>query len=133
MNLRDKFSRFMQGRYGTDNFSKFLLITSLVLLLLALFTRRGIFDWLAIALLIYCYFRMLSRNTYKRYAENEKYMSIQNSFLGFFRKEKDHAGQLKDYRFFKCPSCRQKVRVPRGKGKIEIHCPKCHTKFIKKS
>lgn len=131
--LKERFQQFMAGRYGNDNFNRFLLLVSLILMILSLFSRRNIFYTLALAALVYCYFRMFSRNTYKRYAENEKYLELKNRFLGVFRRERDHASQLKNYRFFKCPNCRQKVRVPRGKGKIKIHCPKCHADFIKKS
>ena len=133
MRLKERMQQFMIGRYGTDDFNRFLLIISFVLLILSLFGGRNMLYTLALALLIYCYFRMFSRNTYKRAAENEKYCELKNRFFGFFRSEKAHASQLKDYRFFKCPNCRQKVRVPKGKGKIKIHCPKCHTDFIKKS
>lgn len=133
MRLRDRFQQFMTGRYGSDEFSRFMLIAALIFMVLSMFTRGSLFYLLAMVLLIYCYFRMLSRNTYKRYAENEKYLEIKNNITGFFQREKDHAGQRKDYRFFKCPNCKQKVRVPKGKGKIKIHCPKCHTDFIKKS
>lgn len=132
MRLRDRFQQFMTGRYGTDEFSRFLLIVALIFMVLSMFLN-GPFYLLAMVLLIYCYFRMFSRNTYKRYAENEKYLEIKNNITGVFQREKDHASQRKDYRFFKCPNCKQKVRVPKGKGKIKIHCPKCHTDFIKKS
>lgn len=132
MRLKDRFQQFMIGRYGSDEFSRFMLIVALIFMVLSMFLD-GPFYLLAMALLIYCYFRMFSRNTYKRYAENEKYLEIKNNITGFFQREKAHAGQLKDYRFFKCPNCKQKVRVPKGKGKIKIHCPKCSTDFIKKS
>ena len=133
MRLKEKLQQFMIGRYGTDDFNKFLLIISFVLLILSLFGGHNLLYSVALILLIYCYFRMFSRNIYKRAAENTKYCELKNRFFGFFRREKDHAYQLKDYRFFKCPNCKQKVRVPTGKGKIKIHCPKCHTYFIKKS
>lgn len=133
MGFREKFQRFMQGRYGSDNLSKCLLITSIVFLVLSMLIGLNIFYLLAIALLVYCYFRMFSKNTYKRYDENQKFLSLKSRFLGFFKGKSGQAAQMKDYRFFKCPNCRQKVRVPKGKGKIKIHCPKCQTDFIKKS
>lgn len=123
----------MYGRYGTDEFSRFLLYFALALMVITLFVRVPLFNTLALALLVYCYFRMFSRNIYKRADENRMFLQKKQQFLSFFRKNKDHMGQLKDYRFFKCPNCKQKVRVPRGKGKIKIHCPRCHNDFIKKS
>lgn len=123
----------MYGRYGADEFSRFLLYFALALMVITLFVRVPLFNTLALALLVYCYFRMFSRNIYKRADENRMFLQKKQQFLSFFRKNKDHMGQLKDYRFFKCPNCKQKVRVPRGKGKIKIHCPRCHNDFIKKS
>jgi ribosomal protein L37AE/L43A len=72
-----------------------------------------IFWVLSYVLMIYAIWRSLSRNTYKRYQENRK-------FLQFFDRLKD-----RQHRYFDCPKCRQPVRVPRGKGKIAITCPRC--------
>ena len=123
----------MYGRYGTDEFSRFLLYVSLGMILISLFTKISLLNTLAFAILIYCYVRMFSRNTYKRADENRQYLEFKEKFSNTFRRKKDHASQMKDYRFFKCPVCKQKVRVPRGKGKIKIHCPRCQNDFIKKS
>ena len=133
MKLKEKFQQFMYGRYGTDDFSRFMLYTALGMMILNLFVRIQLLNTLALALLIYCYFRMFSRNIYKRADENRKFLEMKEQFLNTFRREKDHASQLKDYRFFKCPVCKLNVRVPRGKGKIKIHCPRCQNDFIKKS
>ena len=89
MRLKERMQQFMIGRYGTDDFNRFLLIISFVLLILSLFGGRNMLYTLALALLIYCYFRMFSRNTYKRAAENEKYCELKNRFFGFFRREKE--------------------------------------------
>lgn len=133
MKLKEKFQQFMYGRYGTDEFSRFLLYFALALMVITLFVRVPLFNTLALALLVYCYFRMFSKNIYKRADENRMFLQKKQQFLNYFRKNKDHMDQMKEYRFFKCPNCKQKVRVPRGKGKIKIHCPRCHNDFIKKS
>ena len=73
------------------------------------------------ALLILSLFRCFSRNTYKRYQENRKYLMLVQRF-----KDREH-------RYYDCPRCRQQVRVPRGKGKIAISCPRCKEKFIRKT
>ena len=116
---------FMLGRYGTDKLNMAILTAGVALSFLALFIRNllldGIFTLLAYGLMFWAIFRMLSRNTYKRYQENRK-------FLRFLERMKD-----KEHRYFACPRCRQSVRVPRGKGKISITCPKCKEKFIKKT
>lgn len=119
------FRRFMQGRYGSDKLNTTILIVALVISLLQLFMPNYGLRW-ALMLISYGFlgwaiFRMLSRNTYKRYEENRKY-------LRFLDRLKD-----KDHRYFDCPRCHQAVRVPKGKGKISITCPKCKEKFIKKT
>lgn len=133
MKFKEKFQQFMYGRYGTDDFSRATLYFSLGMLIISMLFDLPICNTLAFALLVYCYFRMFSRNIYKRAEENRKYLEFKASLLRKFHREKEHALQLKEYRFFKCPTCKQKVRVPRGKGKIKIHCPRCQNDFIKKS
>lgn len=131
--MRDKLILFMTGRYGTDEYSKFLLGTAVALMVLNLFLRIGIINGAVILLLVYVYFRMFSKNIQKRYAENAKYLQLKGRLFGFFRKEKNRARDLKTHHIYKCPNCKQKIRIPRGKGKICITCPKCGTEFIKKS
>ena len=123
--LRTATQQFMAGRYGTDKLNMTILMAGFVLCLIGVFVRSAILDLiitvLSYGLMIWAIFRMLSRNTYKRYQENRKY-------LKFVERIKD-----REHRYFDCPRCRQPVRVPRGKGKIAITCPKCKEKFIKKT
>ncbi|MBQ5484545.1 MAG: zf-TFIIB domain-containing protein, partial [Lachnospiraceae bacterium] len=88
--------------------------------------RNGVIYLLGLAVLGYGYFRMMSKNVGKRYLENQKYLQITDRMKNFFYNHKT-------YRFYKCPTCKQKVRVPRGHGKIEITCPKCRGTFIRRS
>ena len=117
--------RFMEGRYGSDKLGIFMLRVALVLMVIDLFLPAGLIKlvmWiLAYGLMIWSIIRGLSRNIYKRYEENRK-------FLQMFDALKD-----RDHRYFDCPKCRQRVRVPRGKGKIAISCPRCREKFIRKT
>ena len=117
--------RFMFGRYGTDRLNMVILITGLVCSLLSSLIHRMPFSLILLlasyGLMIWVIFRVMSRNTYKRYQENRRFCLI-------FDRMKD-----RNNRYFECPKCHQMVRVPRGKGKISITCPKCKEKFIRKT
>ena len=131
--MKEKLRQFMVGRYGTDGLNQFLSIASLVLLLIAIVSRVQIFTWLGIALLIFCYYRTFSRNISKRTEENYKFYTLKDRIDGKFRGLKDQWANRKLYHYYRCPKCRQKLRVPRGRGRIQISCPRCGTQFIKKS
>jgi DNA-directed RNA polymerase subunit RPC12/RpoP len=135
--MKEKLIRFMQGRNGADTLSKVLLVAGLVAVFLsALLTGSFagmLFYLLGWVMIIYCYFRMFSRNVSKRYAENEAFLAGVYKIRNFFRSQKGLWKQRKVYHIYKCPGCRQKIRIPKGKGKVEIRCPKCGTTFIKKS
>lgn len=131
--MRRRLEQFMLGRYGTDDFSKFLLALCLVLLVLNMFTRVQLLYLLALVLLVYCYFRMFSRNISARAAENQRYLDGTANMRRTLRGWKNRVVQSKDYHVYKCPSCGQKIRIPRGKGRICITCPKCRTEFEKRS
>lgn len=129
--MREKLQRFMMGRNGTDQFNRFLLGVTLAILIVSLFVRVNLLYFIGLALLIWTYFRMLSKNIAARSAENERYLKATAGISRFFRQKKSHFQQRKIYRFYKCPSCGQEVRVPKGKGHIRITCPKCRTEFDK--
>jgi len=131
--LKEKLIRFMYGRYGVDSLGKFLIALAFITILLANIMDSGIFSLLSWFFIIYAYFRMFSRNVYKRSAENQTFLAKTAKIRGWFYKQKNLMSQRKTHCIFKCPTCRQKIRVPKGKGRIEIRCPKCNTKFIKKS
>ena len=130
--MKEKFYRFMYGRYGVDQLNKFIMTSAFVFLIISFF-GSNIFYLLSLLLLIYCYFRMFSKNLYKRREENMKYLQYLYKVKQFWSTQKRDFKQRKTHHIYKCPSCRQKIRIPRGKGKIEIRCPKCSTTFIKKS
>lgn len=133
MRMRERMQSFMAGRYGTDQLSRLILWISLACLVVSMFIRLNVFYILGLVLLIYTYYRMFSRNVAKRYAENQKYLNWRYGFAVRRNKRKVHWEQRKIYRFYKCPQCRQKVRVPKGKGKVAITCPKCRMEFVRKS
>lgn len=123
----------MYGRNGVDSLGKFVLVISIIVMLLAGWTDSLILSYLSWIGIIYLYFRMFSRNIYKRSSENQWYLNKTYKVRTFFYRQKNLLLQRKTHHIYKCPTCRQKIRVPRGKGRIEIRCPKCNTRFIKKS
>ena len=131
--MKEKLARFMAGRYGVDYLGRFTIIAGLVALLLTGWTRSSLLNLLAWVLIIYSYYRMFSRNVYKRTQENQWYLNKTYKIRCFFARQKNMLAQRKTHHIYKCPTCKQKIRIPRGKGKIEIRCPKCNTTFIKKS
>lgn len=130
--MKEKLYRFMQGRYGSDQLNRFLMILVVLCFVLSLFGAR-VFYILGIALLAYAYFRMFSKNRYKRSAENSVYLRYEYKLKQKAASFTKNMKQRKTHHIYKCPSCTQKIRIPRGKGKIEIRCPKCGQTFIKKS
>lgn len=104
--MRQKMQKFMMGRYGADQLGQLLLGTSVVLCLISIFTRRDFFYILALALLVYEYYRMMSRQIEKRYAENQKFLNWRYQLAVKWNREKEHFRQRKIYHFYKCPSCK---------------------------
>ena len=123
--LKQALTRFMSGRYGTDKLNMWILGAGLILCLISVFVRflpvNTVLTLSSYGLMIWAIFRTLSRNTYKRYRENRRFLMMLDRI-----KDREH-------RYFDCPKCHQPVRVPRGKGKIMITCPKCKEKFPGKS
>ena len=123
--IQAKLRYFMAGRYGTDKLNMAILSAGLAACVISAFFDSPKMDLLltgvSYGLMIWALYRCFSRNTYKRYQENRK-------FLQFFDRLKD-----REHRYYDCPKCRQVVRVPRGKGKIAITCPKCKERFVKKT
>ena len=115
----------MAGRYGTDKLNTCILVLGVIVSIVAAILRNPwltlVFSTLSYVLMFWAIFRTFSRNTYKRYQENRKFLMLLDRI-----KDRKH-------RYYSCPRCRQPVRVPRGKGKIAITCPKCKEKFIKKT
>lgn len=135
--MKEKIGRFMAGRYGNDKLNQFMMAAFLGCAVLNLFVRNAyastvLNSWECLLILL-VYIRMFSRNISKRYAENQKYLALENRLRRFFGQKRYLMQQRKEYHIYKCPGCKQKIRIPRGKGKISIRCPKCGEEFIKNS
>ncbi|MGI6031833.1 MAG: hypothetical protein ACOX69_00205 [Coriobacteriales bacterium] len=138
------FYNFMLGRYGFDEYGRALGIRTIVLFIVSIVASvlasiiyylahvalvanllnlvGSILNWVAIAFLVYMVFRMLSHNIDKRREENERYLSRR-------RKRQQHRDD-KNYAYLNCQFCGQRLRVPKGKGKIAVKCPACGEKTI---
>lgn len=125
--------KLMTGRYGVDQLSIALLIAYLPLSFAAQLSRVRLLDFLVLILLVVCYLRIFSRNIAKRREENRKFLIWWFPIRNWVNRNINRIKDRKTHRYFKCPNCEQKVRVPRGKGEIRITCPKCKTGFVKRT
>ncbi len=131
--MRNFFQRLMAGRYGVDTLGNAMLAACVVLVVAARLLRLGWLDLIAVLVLLLCYYRTFSRNIQARYRENQKFCAavqpLRKWFGGMWQRFRDR----KTHRYYSCPNCGTTLRVPKGKGKINISCPKCRTQFIKKT
>lgn len=131
MNWKEKLRIWMTGRYGIDELSRCIIAISLLCMLVSLAARNQIIYALAIAFLVLSYIRAFSKNYAKRYKENQLYLKYTYPIRDRCRRWKHEILMRKDYHIYRCPSCKQKIRIPRGKGRIIVTCPKCKTQFEK--
>lgn len=132
-NFRDKFRRFMVGRYGTDELNQGLSIMIVILIVVNLFVRNRILFIGEVLCLTVIYLRMFSRDTSRRFQENQKYLHARFYGEEYVKNQWFRLKEKRKYKIFRCPNCRQRIRIPRGHGKIEIHCRSCHHTFIGRS
>ena len=131
--IRAWFTRFMSGRYGVDQMNHELVIAALVLTVLGTLTGLGLVTIIGDVFLITALVRMFSKDRYRRAAENQAYLQKTYKLRQGMTERMNRFRNRKKFRYFSCPKCRQSVRVPRGKGKIAITCPRCKEKFVRKS
>jgi len=125
------FKNFMTGRYGTDQFTVALLITGMVLTFIGNVLDLYFLTMITYVIFFACAYRTMSRNILARRKENNKFLHYWNPTRTWLKAKYNILKSSKDYKYFKCPNCKQELRVPRGKGKITVTCKKCNTKFIK--
>lgn len=125
--------KFMYGRYGVDRFSRIIILFSLIIALIVSLTRSSLFLWLSYIPLFYALFRILSRDTQKRARENYIYSEIIRRIKVRAKNARLLLVGTKTHKFYRCKGCGQMIRIPRGKGKISISCPKCRREFISRS
>ena len=130
--IRRYMTQFMAGRYGGDQLNLLLVALYLILYVVFLFTRMLVFEALALLLLIISLYRSLSRKLERRRAENARFLQIVRPMARRWSVFRSRA-QDREHRYFKCPNCGQQMRVPRGKGRITVHCRSCGAVFEEKS
>ena len=131
--IKDALAKFFYGRYGSDKLNSCLQFVGLALLILSLITRITLFFYLGLALYVYTLFRMFSKNTDKRRAENVKFEAFFNKIKVSFTQAKNRAKNSKQYKYFRCPQCRSYLKLPRGVGEVTVTCGKCKHQFRKKA
>ena len=134
-NIGSVFQNLMSGRYGGDNYGLFLFVTGLALMIIGAVSNNipgTILMMIATAEIVFAYVRLMSKKYDKRREENRRYLYKRNSFLGSFKIVWRTLKEGRRYKFYKCPQCAVVLRLPKGAGMIEITCPKCGKKFIKK-
>ena len=129
----NKYRQFMYGRYGADELSFALTIISIIIMIVSNFDKLRFLYFVALIPLAVAFWRSLSRDTNARYNEKVKFLKLikgpKEKINLFIKKIKDR----KTHRFFTCSKCKATLRVPKGRGKINITCPKCQNSFIKKT
>lgn len=130
--IRNAIQRFMYGRYGNDPLNLFLMGLYLLLYLAFVFVQAELLYWISFALLLVTLFRLLSRNIERRRMENAKFMKAAGPLISWFHMRRN-IHRDKEHVYFKCPSCGQRLRVPRGKGQITVTCRACGASFQEKS
>ena len=127
--IRERFMYFMQGRYGADQLYNFLFAVYFVLLVLNLFLGSAMISLIEVVLLCYMFFRVFSRNIYKRQKENDFYLKAIQKPKSFFKMTKNRFRDRKTHVYKTCPACKSTLRLPKVKGKHTAVCPRCERRF----
>ena len=130
--MKEKFYRFMQGRYGIDQLNSFLMIVCVICFIVNMFIGSIVLTFIAYGTWLFVIFRMFSKNIYARNRENDKYLNF-FSPLSRWLKLKLMSKQDPSNKYFSWPKCKQMVRVPKGHGTVVVTCPNCQNKFEKRT
>ena len=130
--MKEKFYRFMQGRYGIDQLNSFLMIVCVICFIVNMFIGSIVLTFIAYGTWLFVIFRMFSKNIYARNRENDKYLNF-FSPLSRWLKLKLMSKQDPSNKYFSCPKCKQMVRVPKGHGTVVVTCPNCQNKIEKRT
>lgn len=131
---KEKLRSWLQGRYGMDEFSNFLIFLALGIMLVTLTRYSRLLYYLSMLPLVYNVYRTFSRKIEQRDKERQAYLRIRNALLKKPREWVWMWQQRKTHRFFTCPNCKTKVRIqkPAAGSKVKIRCPHCGQVFEKR-
>jgi hypothetical protein len=142
-NFQYRMQQWMMGRNGSDDLGRACLWTAIVLMLASLVAgfatayAANVLSWLAFIFIVYSFFRMMSKNTAARQKENRAWVKQWTKIVTPLRRFRSRCAEWKkyhkEYRIYTCEKCGQSLRVPKGKGKVKVTCPKCKASFVKKS
>lgn len=130
--MMQKLRRFMAGRYGIDRLNVTMLGAGVICSVCAMLFSRS-FYVIADIFYVLTVLRMLSKNYAARQREEQKFLQLQGKVQAWGRGVKERFTLRKTYKYFKCPNCKQQLRAPRGRGKIEVTCQKCRNVFRTKT
>lgn len=123
MKISDKLNRILRGRYGMDELGKDLMIIGLLLYVMGGILRSGLIFSLSVIVIIFTLYRMMSRQHWDRREENRRYTAYTKLWKLKYENRKYS-------RIFMCKRCGRYIRVPKGKGKIQVTCTACGDKTI---
>ena len=125
--------QFLYGRNGFDSLARVANAAAILVLVINIFVNSAALYFLWMLFFGYSLFRIFSKNIPKRYAENQKFLSMTDIPRRYLKLARLQWKDRSVSRYYICRSCHQQIRVPKGKGRIEITCPKCGERFIKKT
>ena len=127
--IKEKIARYMVGRYGIDRLYYFLLAICFIIIIINTFINSLILSLTESCLFLYAFYRVMSRNVYKRQQENEKFTKLIDKPKKFFNLQKCKLRDRNTHVYKKCPNCKNNLRLPKQKGEHTVACPCCKTRF----
>lgn len=131
--MKEKFTKWMQGRYGADQLTNTIIYLAVLILIGGLFTKSKVPSFIALTLVIYANIRVMSKNIYQRTRENTIFLEKTKGLRSFFSRTYLHIFGRDGYKYFTCDQCKTELRIPKNKGKIKVRCPKCKKEHIKRT
>lgn len=131
--MQNSLNRMMIGRHGPDELSLALLIAGLVLSMLSRITRLALLDLIGIVAYVYAIYRIFSRQHEKRYGENQRFLKFFGSASESVKQFNTRWGNRHTFKYFKCPQCGARLRLPRKVGEVTVTCGKCKHAFKMKA